>query len=488
MLRKLGELSQHNVSLSQNYNINSDYKTMKFEYDLHTGIRSKKNAVKWMSNMMIGIVQGIEMLNDNFNPFDLKFRDSWSNSVKNDVEEYYDVVGEIYEKYSRPGKSMAPELKLFLMLTGAAAGIQYHKIKETFSGSSHELDEDPQMIQKLRKQAEQSKNMTAIEKEHTQAAQSAAKIQMVNDAKNEYSHIQQMASNTQQMNNINRGLTLTDTARSVGSRNSKQEHDRQQHNRQQQQFQQEQKLRQEMHDAFVKQAQENKKREELLMQTKKLMEMNKTIQEMNKDAETDTHTNKKKQLPILKGLESRGSTPQNKSSQQKHNSPAKKKPEQDSDSDDQSSSLSSVSSKSSIAIHPNLASILPPKKPNSPTPQAKKNVSESSKPVKPEKPKQIKKKNNSDNDSSSSSLQSSKSKSSKSSGSSKNKSLGESSEESLNEIKLNIDKKLKRDGRSLYDDITIGSKNSSDSGSTRTGRGRGIKNARSRSIKIGSDH
>ena len=69
------------------------------------------------------------------------------------------------------------------MLTGAAAGIQYHKLKETFSGSTHELDDDPRMIQKLRRNAEQSKNMTGTQKEHIQAAENAAKIQMFNAAK-----------------------------------------------------------------------------------------------------------------------------------------------------------------------------------------------------------------------------------------------------------------------------------------------------------------
>jgi len=43
MLRKLGELSNRGVKLSQTYNMNSDYKTMKFEYDLHSEIRSKQD-------------------------------------------------------------------------------------------------------------------------------------------------------------------------------------------------------------------------------------------------------------------------------------------------------------------------------------------------------------------------------------------------------------------------------------------------------------
>ncbi len=50
MLRKLGELAQYKVKLSQNYNMNSDYFTMKYEYQLHTNIRAKQNFVNWTSS------------------------------------------------------------------------------------------------------------------------------------------------------------------------------------------------------------------------------------------------------------------------------------------------------------------------------------------------------------------------------------------------------------------------------------------------------
>jgi hypothetical protein len=40
MLRKLGELKGYGVTLSQKYNMNSDLSTMKYEYELHRGIRS----------------------------------------------------------------------------------------------------------------------------------------------------------------------------------------------------------------------------------------------------------------------------------------------------------------------------------------------------------------------------------------------------------------------------------------------------------------
>ena len=53
MLRKLGELAQYKVKLSQNYNMNSDYFTMKYEYQLHTNIRAKQNYINWTSSLML---------------------------------------------------------------------------------------------------------------------------------------------------------------------------------------------------------------------------------------------------------------------------------------------------------------------------------------------------------------------------------------------------------------------------------------------------
>lgn len=222
MLRKLGELSQSGVKLSQNYSLHSDYKTMKFEYDLHSGIRSKQNAIGWMSQMMIGIVKGIELLNDNVNPFDIKFEDAWSNKVKTDITSYYDVLGEIYEKYTTPGKKMAPELKLFLMLTGSAVSIQMYKgITNYNSGSSKALDNDK--VEELRKKMEHDHEMSEerrenitkkVQAEHEQASKKVADLHMMNNAQNEYAQLnQKIAINPQKYNNLHNSLILSDKSR-----------------------------------------------------------------------------------------------------------------------------------------------------------------------------------------------------------------------------------------------------------------------------------
>ncbi len=131
MLRKLGELAQYKVKLSQNYNMNSDYFTMKYEYQLHTNIRAKQNYINWTSSLMLNCIYGIEILNDKYNPWELKLT-GWSEQINADISNYYDVFGEIYEKYNKPGKSMSPELKLALMIGGSA--LKFHLNKVALSG------------------------------------------------------------------------------------------------------------------------------------------------------------------------------------------------------------------------------------------------------------------------------------------------------------------------------------------------------------------
>jgi len=211
MLRKLGELAQNGVKLSKNYGMNDDYNTMKFEYELHTGIRAKQNAVSWMSGMMIGIVKGMELLNDNMNPFDMKFENQWSKKVTSDITDYYDVLGEIYEKYAG-GKKMAPELRLFLMLTGGAVSIQMYKgISNLIPNMSDKIDTDTSMIKNLRQKSQQPNILKEkIEKEHVGASNLAAELHMLNQKKSEFDNINNRANDSERMNNFNNSLILTD--------------------------------------------------------------------------------------------------------------------------------------------------------------------------------------------------------------------------------------------------------------------------------------
>ncbi len=201
MLRKLGELAQYGVKLSQNYNINSDYDTMKYEYELHRSIRAKRNGVNWMSSMMMNCVYGLEMLNEKYDPFSIKLK-GWSEQMNSEQETYYDVFGELYEKYSKPGKSVPPEIKLMLMISGSA--IKFH-LANTLMGSMPNLQEkfsqNPELAQKLREQAARDKLKKQAEQrnmsfnknmnmQHDIATQKARDIEMLKRKKQEFEQMQ----------------------------------------------------------------------------------------------------------------------------------------------------------------------------------------------------------------------------------------------------------------------------------------------------------
>lgn len=186
MLRKLGELKQCGVHLSQNYNLDSDLDMMQYEYKLHSDIRSKQNSVQWMSHMLIGIVKGTEMLNDNYNPFDIKLG-GLSDKISSDMHTYYTVLGDIYEKYNQPGKQMAPEMRLLLMISGAALSMQVNRAIPGLGGMANAV-RDENNLKELRQKAEEDSNKTGefYKKQHDAAAQKAADLKMLEERELEY--------------------------------------------------------------------------------------------------------------------------------------------------------------------------------------------------------------------------------------------------------------------------------------------------------------
>lgn len=216
MLRKLGELKQCGVHLSQNYNLDSDLKMMEYEYKLHHDIRSKQNSVQWMSHMLIGVLKGTEMLNDSYNPFDIKLA-GLSDKVGSDMHNYYTVLGDIYEKYNKPGKQMAPEMRLLLMISGAALSMQVNRALPNMMGSmASNVHNNSATLNELRKKAEEdSKNMDNktreyVKKQHDEAKQKAADLNMLKEKELEYQKLAKlMDAKNGNIQNIKDNLILS---------------------------------------------------------------------------------------------------------------------------------------------------------------------------------------------------------------------------------------------------------------------------------------
>lgn len=117
-LRKLEALETKGVNLTKKYTMESPLAEMQGEYEMIMEEKHRLNSVKFSGNMMMACVNGIEFLNNRFDPFDVKL-DGWSDQVNENLSDYDDVFAELYDKYKSKA-SMAPELKLVFQLGGSA--------------------------------------------------------------------------------------------------------------------------------------------------------------------------------------------------------------------------------------------------------------------------------------------------------------------------------------------------------------------------------
>ena len=155
LMRKLGELRDLGCKVT-NYSIDDDYYMMKYEHELHTSIRTKRNWMSIYNHMLVGTVKGIELLNNSYNPFDFSLK-GLSNEVSADKNTYYEILGEIYEHHNVPGKKMNPWFRLFVTLIGTVVVVGGKNNAHKFLPSeAKNLENDEEMIEKLRAKAVQN--------------------------------------------------------------------------------------------------------------------------------------------------------------------------------------------------------------------------------------------------------------------------------------------------------------------------------------------
>jgi len=136
-LRKLEALEKKGVELTKKYNMDSDLAEMQGEYEMIMEEKTKQNSVKFQGNMMMAIINGIEFLNNRFDPFDIKL-DGWGEQINENINDYDDVFGELYEKYKSKA-SLAPELKLMFQLGGSA--MMVHMTNTMFKSAMPGMDD-----------------------------------------------------------------------------------------------------------------------------------------------------------------------------------------------------------------------------------------------------------------------------------------------------------------------------------------------------------
>ena len=315
MLRKLAELAGYGCKITTNYNMDSSYSEMKFEYDFICKTKSKKDSVDWMSGILVYAVKGIELFNDKFNPFDMKFGNAISSNIVKDIKDYKSTIGDIYEKYGSKGEQMDPILKLCLKVAGAGIfikGMGYLADGglENFVNHEDELNEDPETIKQLQK-----KSNNVFEKENDENQQKIEDHHFMEKSKNDYNKMKNAADNTSMADNLNKGLMFSEKSR-MSNRN------------------------------FINM---DNIKDDLDRKTKTLTEMTKKL---DKQMYSDKSSSKKNTKKSVKDDESSDS-PKNK-----------KKMDVDSDSSSRksrksaSSTISNVSSISNISINPDIRKII----------------------------------------------------------------------------------------------------------------------------------
>jgi len=152
-LRKLEALEKKGVELSKKYNMESSLAEMMGEYETIMEEKSKQNSVKFQGNMLMAVINGIEFLNNRFDPFDIKL-DGWSEQVNENINDYDEIFAELHEKY-KSRASMAPELKLLFQLGGSAMMVHLTNtmFKSAMPGMDDILRQNPDLMRQFQNAA-----------------------------------------------------------------------------------------------------------------------------------------------------------------------------------------------------------------------------------------------------------------------------------------------------------------------------------------------
>ena len=152
-LRKLEALEKKGVELSKKYSMESSLQEMMGEYETIMEEKTKQNSVKFQGNMLMAVINGIEFLNGRFDPFDIKL-DGWSEQVNENVSDYDDIFGELYEKYKSKA-SMSPEIKLIFQLGGSAMMVHMTNtmFKSAMPGMDDILRQNPDLMRSFQNAA-----------------------------------------------------------------------------------------------------------------------------------------------------------------------------------------------------------------------------------------------------------------------------------------------------------------------------------------------
>ena len=133
ILYQLNRLKLKGAAIPHNFTLNSNLDEMRQEYNKIIRDRDIDSSVRFQRKMLMAFVTGTEYLNTRYDPFTIKL-EGWSEQVHENIEDFDDIFEELHVKYKSKGKSMPPELRLFISLSGSA--FMFHLTSKMFKESS----------------------------------------------------------------------------------------------------------------------------------------------------------------------------------------------------------------------------------------------------------------------------------------------------------------------------------------------------------------
>ena len=155
LLRIFTELKRQGFVISQEYTMSSSLQTMEQEYEILKSSKMKKQALKLSQGFLINAVQTLEFLNTKFDPIGVDLI-GFSEVVSLGIDDYNEVLDELYEKYKKYGRKVEPEIKLMLMIGGSAASFHASKTLLKNVPGMENLQKNPKFVNKMGKQFAES--------------------------------------------------------------------------------------------------------------------------------------------------------------------------------------------------------------------------------------------------------------------------------------------------------------------------------------------
>jgi hypothetical protein len=159
LINKLARLEKKGFAVNKRLNAYSSVDELRSEVKRITYSIDVEQSVRFSRRMLVACVTGLEFLNKRYNPFEIQL-EGWSESVMENVDDYDGVFEELYVKY-RSKVSVAPEVKLIMMLGGSA--MMFHLTNSMFKSVM------PNMNDVMKQNPDLVKNMMAAVQNTTRA-------------------------------------------------------------------------------------------------------------------------------------------------------------------------------------------------------------------------------------------------------------------------------------------------------------------------------